>query len=441
MKLFYNLIIIIILQSCSFDNKSGIWNNDNNIIKDEKDIFGEFETLFSVNESFNNKVSLDKNFQFKSINQINNSEWTDIFYNGSNNSKNFKYSNINKLIFKSKKITKYNIDNFILSKDSNIILSDRKGNIIIYSYTEKKIIRKFNFYKKEYKKISKFLNLIIENDIIYVSDNLGFLYAYNYINDKILWAKNYKIPFKSNLKISNTKLIAANQNNNLYFINKISGDIIQLLPTEETIVKNNFINNLSTNKKNTLFLNTYGSLYSINNETLRINWFLNLNQSLNLNPSNLFMGNQIVINKNKVVISSNQYTYVLGINNGSIIYKVNFSSLFKPLIQNDYLFLITKNNLLISFDLKSGKIIYSYNINESIAEFLDTKKKKAQFKSMEMVDNKIFIFLKNSYVLKFNINGELEVINKLPSKLKTYPIFIDSFMMYLDHKKKLSVIN
>ena len=40
MKLFYNLIIIIILQSCSFDNKSGIWNNDNNIIKDEKDIFG-----------------------------------------------------------------------------------------------------------------------------------------------------------------------------------------------------------------------------------------------------------------------------------------------------------------------------------------------------------------------------------------------------------------
>ena len=88
MKLFYNLIIIIILQSCSFDNKSGIWNNDNNIIKDEKDIFGEFETLFSVNESFNNKVSLDKNFQFKSINQINNSEWTDIFYNGSNNSKN-----------------------------------------------------------------------------------------------------------------------------------------------------------------------------------------------------------------------------------------------------------------------------------------------------------------------------------------------------------------
>ena len=31
MKLFYSLIILVLLQSCSFDNKSGIWKNDNNI--------------------------------------------------------------------------------------------------------------------------------------------------------------------------------------------------------------------------------------------------------------------------------------------------------------------------------------------------------------------------------------------------------------------------
>ena len=38
----------------------------------------------------------------------------------------------------------------------------------------KKNINKFNFYKKKYKKIKKNLNLIVENNIIYVSDNLGF---------------------------------------------------------------------------------------------------------------------------------------------------------------------------------------------------------------------------------------------------------------------------
>ena len=441
MKLFYSLIILVLLQSCSFDNKSGIWKNDNNISKEEKDIFSEFETLFSTNNTFDKIVSVEKNFLFKLTSQVNNSKWTDIFYNQDNNYKNFTYNDNNKVIFKSKKISRSKMNNFILFNDNNIISSDHKGNIIIFSLTEKKIIKKFNFYKKRYKKIKKNLNLLVENDIIYISDNLGYLYALEYKKDKLLWAKNYKIPFKSNLKILKNNLIAANQNNNLYFINKINGNISQLIPTEETIVKNSFINNLSLNNSYSLFLNTYGSLYAIDNQTLKIKWFLNLNQTLSLNPSNLFMGNQILISKDKVIISANQYTYILDINTGSIIYKVNFSSLLKPFILNDYLFLITKNNLLVSFNLKNGKIIYSYDVNQKIAKFLNTKKKNVKFKELALVNNKIFIFLKNSYILKFNINGELEKISKLPSKLNTQPIFINNSMIYLDYKNKISVVD
>ena len=59
------------------------------------------------------------------------------------------------------------------------------------------------------------------------------------------------------------KLAVANQNNNLYIIDKNSGDNLKLIPTEETIIKNNFINNLSADDENLYFLNTYGSLYCI----------------------------------------------------------------------------------------------------------------------------------------------------------------------------------
>jgi hypothetical protein len=51
----------------------------------------------------------------------------------------------------------------------------------------------------------------------------------------------------------------------LFFFNKKNGEILKLIPTEETIIKNKFINNLSLNKK-IFFLNTYGSLYSIDNK-------------------------------------------------------------------------------------------------------------------------------------------------------------------------------
>ena len=110
---------------------------------------------------------------------------------------------------------------------------------------------------------------------------------------KIIWAQNYKIPFRSNLKIFKNKIITANQNNNLYFINKEDGSVIRLIPTEEVMVNNQFINNISLTKNSTLFLNTYGTLYSISNDKMKINWFLNLNQTLDLNLSNLFSGSRL----------------------------------------------------------------------------------------------------------------------------------------------------
>ena len=64
-----------------------------------------------------------------------------------------------------------------------------KGNIIVFSINENKILNKYNFYKKKYKKLEKSLNLIVEKDIIYVSDNLGYFYAFNYRKNSIIWAK------------------------------------------------------------------------------------------------------------------------------------------------------------------------------------------------------------------------------------------------------------
>ena len=59
---------------------------------------------------------------------------------------------------------------------------------------------------------------------------------------------------------------------------------------------------------------------------MRINWFINLNQTLDLNPSNLFMGSQLIANKKNIIVSSNRFLYVLDNTNGSIIFKKLFLS-------------------------------------------------------------------------------------------------------------------
>ena len=441
MRIFLILVIFSIFQHCSFDNKSGIWKNETEVDKEDNDDFSQFKDLITANSPFKKEINIEEGFKFNLPNTISNQNWTDIFYNQYNNTKNFKLSGLKDKSFQSKKITKYKSSNHFLYENDNIISVDLNGSINIYSLTGKKNIFKFNFYKNKYKKNFKKLNLIVEKNIIYVSDNLGYLYSLDYYNKKILWAKNFKIPFRSNLKIFENKLILSNQNNHLYYVNKNDGNILKLIPTEETVVKNKFINNISLDSRSAYFLNTFGSLYSIDNKTMQIKWFINLNENSSVNSSDLFLGNKIINTNDKIIVSTNFFTYIMDSNSGSIIYKINFSSFIKPLILNNYLFLISKNDFLISFNINNGKIIYSYDINKKISEFLNTRKKKVKFKDIFMINNKIHIFLENSFVLVFNSDGSIEKIQKLPSKLNSQPILIKDSLIFFNFKNKIIVIN
>ncbi len=442
MKLLSIFIIFVLLNNCSFDDKSGIWKNENRSPNLSENNNQEFKTLSLSNKPFDQTINIEQDFRFKVTDPINNLKWDDIYFDQTNNFQNFQYRNLNKISFRSKKLTKYNSSDYLLYQNDKLIMTDFKGNIIIFSMNEKKIISKFNFYKKNYKKINKILNIIADEDTIYVSDNIGYLYAFNFEQDKLLWAKNYKIPFRSNLKLTKSKLIAANQNNNLYFFNKYDGEVIRMIPTEETVIKNKFTNSLSLNDNLLFFLNTYGSIYSINTNSMKIIWFLNLNQSFDINPSNLFFSNQIINDDNKIVISTNQFTYIIDLKSGAILHKKKFSSQVKPIILDGYLFLITKKNYLVSVALKNGNIIFSYNIDDKIAKFLNTKKKKGlEFKKITVANNEILIFLKNSFILKFDLYGNLEDLKKLPSKIKSNPIFIDRSIFYIDKKRRLSIID
>ena len=195
MRAFLLLIFLFIL-NCSFDNKSGIWKNSNQTTEGKKDDnLSQFKTLSSLKDTFDkfniNKI-LNLDHKCRKVN------WKEIYYRKSNNLPNFAYEEKNELILKSGKITNKKANNKILSENNNIIINDKRGNIIIYSKSQNKILQKFNFYKKRFKNVEKNLNLIVEKNIIFVSDNLGYLYAYDYKKDKVIWAKDYKVPFRSN---------------------------------------------------------------------------------------------------------------------------------------------------------------------------------------------------------------------------------------------------
>ncbi len=439
MKNFLFLFVILFTQSCSFDNKSRIWKNNNEKLNDSS--FADFEEFSPKNKTFNKLILYDGVYNFKLEPKVKNFDWSDIYYGSNNNLENLSYSENNNILFKTKKLTKHKINNNVLFEKDSFILSDESGDIITFSVSQNKFIKKFNFYKKKFKNIDKKINMIVENSIIYITDNIGFTYAYNFKSDKLLWAKDYKIPFRSNLKIFQEKLITANQNNDLIFINKKNGEILQKIPTEETKIKNKFVNNLSLNNDLLIFLNTYGSIYGIDSKSMKIKWFLNINQSTDKSLSNLFDGSEVISIGKIVVVSSKTFTYIINVVDGSLIFRKNFSSALKPIINSSNLFIISKNNLLLAVDVMNGNVIYSYDVNQKIADFIKSKKYKVNYRFMMLVNNKIFVYLKNSYILKFSIKGDLLEIVKLPTKLNSNPIIINNKILFVDIKNKLIAID
>ena len=101
MKLFFFLIILLFLNSCSFDDKTGIWKNEN--IKNEKDdTFKDFKKLSLETKLFSQSLPVDKSFKFSISNSINNSTWNDIFYKENNNFENFQIKGLNQIFTKVK---------------------------------------------------------------------------------------------------------------------------------------------------------------------------------------------------------------------------------------------------------------------------------------------------------------------------------------------------
>ena len=108
---------------------------------------------------------------------------------------------------------------------------------------------------------------------------------------------------------------------------------------------------------------------------------------------------------------------------------------------DDYIFIITSDKFLTTIKIDEGKIIYSYDLNKKISDFLNIKKKEANFKNLMILNSKLVVFLENSFILIFKINGELEQIRKLPTKISSSAIIIDNSILYLDNKNRLSAIN
>jgi len=439
------LFLIFILSNCSFDNKSGIWKEESKIKKkaEKQDKKKKLKKVYKVNKIFNEEVNLIPGKKIKIDNILKNVAWSDRFFDSTNNISNVHFSNEKYVVFKSSKLSKHHIKPNILYYKNNIISYDHRGTIFVYSDLEKKKIFEYNFYKKKYKKFKKEINIVINNNNIYISDNLGYIYSINIESQKLIWAKRIGIPFRSNIKVVGNKLFLADQDNKLYCFNTLNGKKIWEFASSLTDLKSKFRNNIvvDTKNNNLFFLNTSGELYSINYLNQAINWFSNLKMKSLKKESRIFLGSPLILKNKHLIVSNSSSIFKYDALSGSIIWEKSISTNLKGVLTKNNLFLYSSNNLLICLDLNDGQVLWSKNTNKQIKNLYGKKlyNKIKIISKISIVDNKVFLFSKEGYLLTFNYkNGEIESVNRiLKSGLGNDPIFANGYLYSLDNNNRL----
>ena len=451
MKNLLLIFVALITISCSFDNKTGIWKDassipvDNQVVNTIEENQSERKYVDTSEQStmFNDEVDASSGSILKLDNPVVIDNWNEQYGSITNNISSISHSGPKTLISRSSKLSKFSRNKNIVFYKNDLITFDHKGRIFIYSVILKKKVYIYNFYKKNFKDFSKYIYLKINENILYAADNLGYVYAIDLKNESLVWAKNFGIPFRSNIKVIDGQVLLANQDNKVYSLDAETGNKNWQFSTSETFLKNDFKNNIAIDKssKSLLFLNTNGELFSINYINQNINWVLNFKKSSPSQDSTLFLSQPIALKSNNLIVSTEKATISYSTEDSSKNWSLGVEAALKPTITSNHTFVLSKNNLLICVENKTGNVLWSVNILKNFEPKF--KRKIGKFSDFKIVNNELNLFSKNGYLLSLNYNdGNLKYIKKISKKgINSEVVFLNNNMFLIDNKNKLLKFN
>jgi len=140
LKLLVIFLSLILLINCSFDNKTGIWQDAEETKKSAKiqREKGKLKDIFIERKFFNEEKRVKPGLNIIINETYRNKDWLFENYNLSNNLANFSYNNSKVLINKSSRLSKSPSNINLFFYKNNIISNDHTGSIFVYSLAQKK---------------------------------------------------------------------------------------------------------------------------------------------------------------------------------------------------------------------------------------------------------------------------------------------------------------
>ena len=387
------LIILLLLNNCSLDTKSGIWTGEKDLVLEKED------TKKIIIKDKPLERELNSNLEIRLTSKIINNSFIN---NLTNNNGRINYDGELKKIskFKFSKINNFDYhEPEIIFESDNLIFFDSKGSIIKFN-ANSDIIWKKNYYIKREKKLKPVLTFGQSLETLIVADNISKYYALDLNNGNLIWSKNNSSPFNSQIKIYKDKFFIIDFDNILRCISIKDGEEFWNVKASNTFIKSQKKLSIVIVKNVLYFNNSTGDITAVDIDTGAIIWQTPTQSSTIYENTFLLKTSNLVTNNEMIIFSNNKNEfYSLDVNTGNLNWKQNINSSTQPTIVNDLIFTITNEGYLTIIDSKTGNLIKITDIFSSIK-----KKKRKKINPVGFVVAKENIYLTTDHGKLFVID-------------------------------------
>ena len=431
-KSIFIILSILILNSCSFDTKSGIWTKETISLesKENNQIKELFKKEISNENEFNPKLEI-------------------VIKNFSENRNKYKGNNFGALKIDAnfKNISKYNFskieyfDQFepkAIFIDNNLIFFDSKGSIIKFG-EESKISWKVNHYSKKEKKLSPLLKFERSGKNLLVTDNFAKIYLINTYDGKLIWKTEHNASLISQIKIEDNKFYVLDANNTFSCYSLLDGAKLWNFVGEKKLINSQKQTSIVINNESVIFNNTRGEIISLDKSNGNLNWITSTMEYGESLQSFLIKNSDLVLDENNLYFSNNNNSFIsVDINLGFINWKQDISSYLRPVIIGNIILTISQKGYLYILEKNTGNIIritdLFYNLNPK-------KRKNLEINGFVATTDKIYLTTKNGKITKVNIkNGNIDLVYKV-SRNKISKPYVNNSKIYIIKNNGIVKIN
>ena len=431
-KNIFIILSILILNSCSFDTKSGIWTKETISLesKENNQIKELFKKEISNENEFNPKLEI-------------------VLKNFSENRNKYKGNNFGALKVDTnfKNISKYNFskieyfDQFepeAIFIDKNLIFFNKKGSIIKFG-EESEIRWKVNYYNKKEKKLSPLLKFERSGKNLLVIDNFAKIYLINISDGKLIWKTEHNVSLISQIKIEDNKFYVLDANNTFSCYSLLNGTKLWDFVGEKKLINSQKQTSIVINNESVIFNNTRGEIISLDKFNGNLNWITSTMEYGEGLQSFLIKNSDLVLDEDNLYFSNNNNSFIsLDVNLGFINWKQAISSYLRPVIIDNIILTISPKGYLYILEKNSGNIIritdLFYNLNPK-------KRKNLEIKGFVATSEKIYLTTKNGKITKVNIkNGDIDLVYRI-SRNKISKPYVNNSKIYIIKDNGIVKIN